>query len=314
MKIYSRLAAIPVCILLLQLLATAQKQPANQPMAEQQQTLREQSEIDRRRESDINRRESDLRRVGSLNTRQVPATNVLSAEQQARNAERVRETIGNWIRTKQMVQPPKAYYERFAELLKNRNIQLARLFVERNCGEGKVVEVKEIERCEGVPPIEGGGSLYSFRVRENFTLGRNWWDIHFVKNRFVVGNEAVQTIIADIGKVHLLDVNSKAESFVFLRSYKPAQKLSEIKQRQPELEKGIEANGYTYSNSVAVNFDSTYVLRTIAYYVDEESQWSNVGRGLDLLIAFKVVGREKDGSLVILWKELGNELPRRRLK
>lgn len=227
---------------------------------------------------------------------------------------RRREEMENWNETKQMLRPPNSYYERFGDLLIDDDIRLARIFVDKNCDAGKTVTVEELERCDGVPPVKGGGSFYSFRLNTNYVYGNNWWDIHLADNQFKVGNDTVQTIIADIGKISLLDVNLKTKAFEFLKKYKPVQTLAEIRENNKALKKGIESNNFTYSNSVAVNFDSTYVLRTVAYRLSNEPQWGGTGTGLDSFLAFKIVGREADGSLVILWKHLKTELPRRELK
>ena len=302
---------VPVLILIANICSavTASSQEPNKNLENSKPNPR--ISYESQQEEAMRQRERALRSVGaSINRREEIPPVKISPEEAARR----REEMENWNKTKQMLRPPNAYYERFAELLKNENIHLARIFVEKNCGEGKSVSVEELERCDGVPPVKGGGSFYSFRLRENYVFGRDWWDIHYTGNRLAVGNDSVQTIIADIGAIHLSDVNLKNKAFEFLKNYKPVQSLAEIKEKYKILEKGVVFNDYTYSNSAAVNFDSTYILRSIAYRLNEEPLRTNLGRGIDLFVAFKIVGRERDGSLVILWKQLKTELPRRELK
>jgi hypothetical protein len=229
-------------------------------------------------------------------------------------AERRREEIENYSKILNMLRPPNSYYIKYADLLKDEKWNLARLFVDKNCGEGKIVAVKELERCANVAPVKGGGSLYSFRLRKNAYFTPDWWDIHFTGDKFTVGNETVQTIISDVGAVDLKDVHLKSKAFEFLKDYEPKLTLAELKEQNKILEKGITFGGFTYSNSVAVNPDSTYVLRSTAYRLKIQTLLMNVGKGIDTFVAFRIVGREQDGSLVILWKELKTELPRRELK
>ena len=67
---------------------------------------------------------------------------------------------------------------------------------------------------------------------------------------------------------------------------------------------GIRKNGfaYTYESGVRVNY--TYVIRSIEY---------GMLNGSDVLVAFRVVRKEIDGSVVILWKIL-KRFPNRELQ
>jgi len=224
------------------------------------------------------------------------------------------ENRKNYEITLKRLQPPAIYFEKYESFLKNSKTGLARLFVDKNCDAGKTVSVQQLERCGDVIPVKGGGSYYSFRFGRNNYYARDWWDIHFIDDKFAAGNDSVQTVITEIGAVGLQDINIKSKAFAFLKNYKPKQTLAEIKEENKILQKGIEFNNFTYSNSVAVKLNSTYVLRSVAYLLAKETKFNNAGRGIDSFVAFQVVGREKDGSLVILWRELKTELPRRELK
>ena len=202
---------------------------------------------------------------------------------------------------------PAEYRARYAAFLKQDKTGIARMFPEKDCGKGLVVDVKELERCKETPQIKGAGSFYSVKLDAlpNYLplamildyVGMS--DIHFVGDKFVVGNYLTEDIISDIGDVNLDEVNLKSEAFKFLKDYKPAEKMSELAARTAALEKGISSSGFFYSNSALVKLNSVYVLRSIAYRGQYRSFWNT-----DDFIVFKVVGREPDGSVVFVWKRL----------
>lgn len=223
----------------------------------------------------------------------------------------IRAKIKEGERFKTLLSPPASYYRTFAKQLED-GMHLSRIFVDKNCDDGKTVAVEEIDRCADVIPVKGGGSFYSFRFQtNNYSRRDEWWDIHFVDNKFRVGNDVVQGIIADLGEIELEEVKSGLETVKRFGSYEPKRTLAEIKEQNNLLEKGFSANGFTYSNTVAAQLNHTYVVRSVAYRLKEQPGWYLMQKtGIDLTVAFKIVGMEKDGSLIFLWRELKTETPR----
>jgi hypothetical protein len=207
----------------------------------------------------------------------------------------------------QKLAAPVEYRARYAAFLRQDKTGITRMFPDKDCGKGLVVDVKELERCKETPQIKGAGSLYSIKLAKlpdylplQMILGYvGMSDIHFVGDKFVVGSYLTEDIISDIGDVNLDEVNLKSEGFKFLKDYKTAEKMSELSARAAALEKGIDSNGFFYSNSATVKLDSVYVLRSIAYRGQYRTFWNT-----DDFIVFKVVGREQDGSVVFIWKRL----------
>lgn len=207
-----------------------------------------------------------------------------------------------------LLSPPAEYGIRYEEFLKGKNTGIARLFPDRGCDKGLVVTVAALERCGGTAPIKGAGSRFSFRLNKlpdyvslafiQYLIGQS--DIHFIDGQFVVGTESIQAIIGDVGEAELADVTLKSDSVKFLRSFKPANTVAKVAVQNQNLGKGVSENGYVYSTSASIALDRTYVLRSIAFRTREYASFWNT----DVLTAFKVVGQEKDGSVVILWKEM----------
>lgn len=223
----------------------------------------------------------------------------------AENEERTRRLA----EINQKLAAPVEYQNRFAEFLKTKNTGLARLFPDKNCGEGLIVDVKELERCSNTAEIKGAGSIYSIRLNElpNYLplelilsyVGNS--DIHFVGDKFIVGNEQIQDIIGNIGEGELSEITVKSDAFKFLTDFKPGKTITQVRLQNEILKKGVGNNNYTYSTSASVKLNNTYVLRSIAYnrFADRSNFWAT-----DQLVAFKIVGQETDGSVVILWKKL----------
>lgn len=204
---------------------------------------------------------------------------------------------------------PPEYGIKYAEFLKGKNTGLARLFPDRGCDKGVVVSIKDLERCKETASIWGAGSLYSFRLNKlpsNLSLASIHYfirlsDIHFVDGKFVVGTKSIQDIIADVGEVELTDVTLKSDSVNFLKSFKPGRTAAKVALQNQNLVNGVYESGFLYSTSAPINLNRTYVLRSIAY---NPTDWLEFFWYTDVITAFKVVGQESDGSIVILWKEL----------
>lgn len=212
---------------------------------------------------------------------------------------------------KKMLAAPPEYQEKYAGLLKNEKMRLIRLYPDKNCDllYAREVSVDDIERCKDAVPYAGGGSKYSFEKKSN----AEWGDIHFIDNKLVTGGFST-SIIGKLGDGDLQDVNLTSGAVKFLTELKPTATRTEFKEQNKTFEKGIIFNGFYYSLSVSPELNSVYVLRSITYTSGIEStmrkgtvfyKTSNKLRTTDdITVAFKIVGQEKDGSVILLWKEL----------
>lgn len=208
--------------------------------------------------------------------------------------------------------PPIGYIKKYYSYVTSDILGMARLFPDKNCGVGGVVTLAELERCADVPQKNRGGSLYSFRSPMLRSLRKNAWILRLADGKFQVGNEIVQGVIADIGDADMEKVDLEHKAFEFLSSYDPKQKITSIREQNTVLAAGIAARGYTFTNAALVKVGSTYALRSVLYRYREEGA-PMPQRGFDQYIVFKAVGREPDGSVIIIWKELKRDFPRRRL-
>lgn len=222
------------------------------------------------------------------------------------------------------LQAPAIYYEKYKDFLKSDTNRLVRIYADLNCDKGKTVSVSELERCSEAIPVLGGGSQYSFRTGNHTNrYSEGWWDLHFTGRKLELGSEFVQAVATEIGDIDLAKLRLNSAAFSFLKNYKPAKTTNDLKEQKKLLAEGVRYDGFTYSNLIPAKINSTYILRSIAYYLDNEQVYRirrrsdlpySTGKGVDITVAFRIVGTEPDGSLILLWRELKLDLPRRKLK
>lgn len=166
---------------------------------------------------------------------------------------------------------------RFAEFLKQSETGIFRLLPR--------------EKYDGKLSIRGGGAYYSFtRLTHEYGYGS---DIELSHGNFSVGFAGL-----DFGFLVILDdipldsVTLEHPGLKFLLSFVPASVEPEIRKQQHRSSYGVHANGFTYKRSAAALVNTTYALRSIDY------------SGADILVAFRAVRRDADGSMILIWKKL----------
>lgn len=206
------------------------------------------------------------------------------------------------------IKPPQRYLVQYAEFLKDKGTGLARLRPYSKCDEGITVNVTELERCADSLKIRGDGSFYSFRNRTNLNESKNFSDIQFADEKFVVGSLTQFGLIRELGTDMSFDsLNIKSDEIDFLLRYKPKYDFREVKLEKERLEKGLIDK---FSSSANLKLNSTYILRSIAYklpfinFLDDRT---------DIIVAFKVIAQEDDGSVILLWKQIKSK-PAKKLK
>lgn len=210
------------------------------------------------------------------------------------------------------------YRKKYQSFLNLSDTGIIRIFPNKNCGgTSKIVTVAELERCSDVPPENDGGSIWSFRCRKDH-LGdcrrKQNVDLKFKDGMFFTGNGVVQGIMADLGDIDPAEIRSTDGAVKFIDAYNPKQSLPKIAAQDLILASGIKGYGnYVYTNSAAAKLNSTYILRAVLYRYHEPGQLSVPLRGVDVRVVFKVVAREPDGSIIIIWKELDRQYPRRKI-
>jgi hypothetical protein len=99
-------------------------------------------------------------------------------------------------------------------------------------------------------------------------------------------------LLTVLGNVPLEKVTLEHKGVKFLDAYNPPSTAAELSAEERRSRYGIDKNGYGYSRAALITVNFTYALRSINY-----------GQS-DVLVSFRVVRKEIDGSVVILWKML----------
>lgn len=209
-------------------------------------------------------------------------------------------------------QIPAQYLAKYKEVLRTQKFVSARIFPDADCYRSSAVSVEELERCKDRPQIIGGGSLYSFRFKNiplfhtSFTEVNGLFkyaDIRLLGDELIVGTNGIQNTIVEVGNIELEKINKKSEAVKFLDKQEIATNRAEFNRQKELITKGIENKGLTYTNKVKVKMDTSYILRSIAYIDGNNQVWWNP----DQTVAFRIVGIEPDGSIIILWKVLNEK-------
>ena len=163
-------------------------------------------------------------------------------------------------------------------------------------------------------PILGGGAYYSF-AKNTHKFGP-WSDIRLENNRLSASatSKAIG-IITTLGNVPLESVTSGTPGLSFLVNLVPPKTYSGLADMHRRVSQGLESSGFVYGLASEAIPNTTYALRSILYKKDGYLVYPNepytrlgvskIGYdGSDIIVALRVLRRNEDGSLEILWKSL----------
>jgi hypothetical protein len=274
------LSALVIC-LCLSTLTFAQKLPSSPMTPSQVDEFRRQESmrVDQSFEKiDQMTKESDKRR------RSVEKTDkfVLSPEQKARISPLPEDTA------------------KYKSILANSNTGLVKIFPDLGCASQYVVNVGD--DCQSQILF---GSSYSFRHANR--IDKENADINLYNNQLIGAGTLSHIILADLGDVPVEDLSLASKGISFLVNYKPAKQSDEATVKSKELKNGIDDEGFNYSNKISVRENTTYAARAIAYRIPVKHFYDfyfNSNKRKDVIVVFRVVRKESDGALTLLWREL----------
>ena len=139
--------------------------------------------------------------------------------------------------------------------------------------------------------INGGGAYYSF-VHKTQEYGQGS-DIELAQDEFSVGFAGADYgLLLNLGDVSLDQIAKDHVAARALLDYTPPIKEAEVRAEYRKLWKGIELSGFNFTSRVQAKVSNAYLLRSIS---PERS---------DILVAFRVVRKDTDGSVILLYKVL----------
>jgi hypothetical protein len=173
----------------------------------------------------------------------------------------------------------------FSTFLRDRHTGLIRLIPR---------EARYNEAPKRLSIILSGGCYYSFAHR---THGYGYGsDIEFAEDSLRTGLAGADYgMMTNLGAVTLEEIEVTDPRIAFIASYKPVRKDNDARVEQSRFKAGVRADNLIYKNSLPLSLNSTYLLRSISYRFSDSS---------DVLVAFRVMRKDDDGSIIIVWKLL----------
>jgi hypothetical protein len=200
--------------------------------------------------------------------------------------------------------------ENYAAFLRQPETGLIKLAVDLQCADSTKVVVVTPDCLKYTMP--GAGSSYSFRT-ENYRI-RRLADLIYTDNSFQVPGALIHGIMVKIGDVPLEKVTLQTAGLKYLVDFKPTTNYAEAQKIAGEIVKGIRSDGFLYGRGLNANDNITYALRCIAY----NGRLNRAVQGItynefefdkrdDVIVVFRIVSRDADGSVTILWKKLAEK-------
>lgn len=154
-----------------------------------------------------------------------------------------------------------------------------------------IVRLLPREKWDGKLSMRGGGAYYSFtRLVHEYGFGS---DISLEQNRLGVGFAGANFgFLVNLGNVPLEEVTTATDGVRYLAAFKTPSAEPDARVEQRRSSTGFEVEDWTYKSWLPVFTKQTYAVRSVDY------------NNSDVLVAFRVVRKDADGSVVLLWKML----------
>jgi hypothetical protein len=178
---------------------------------------------------------------------------------------------------KEFLAPAPEDQQAFASFLRQSDTGLARLLPREKYGNKLLTS--------------GGGAYYSFaRLTHEYGFGS---DISLEQNQFGVGFAGADFgFLTKLGDVSLDTITVEHPGVQFLAAFDTPSKEAEAREQYRRAYPGFEQGGFTYAHRIPAAVNVTYAVRSISY------------RNSDILVGFRVIRQDSDGSMVLLWKIL----------
>ena len=141
--------------------------------------------------------------------------------------------------------------------------------------------------------MNGGGSYYSFvRLTHEYGYGS---DINLENGWLSTGFAGADYgIMTSLGNTPIENVSIATPAVQFLAAHTPPAEEPQARIEYAKWNKGELIDGANYGRRLEMAVNTTYLLRSVDYLKS------------DILVAFRVVRIDTDGSAIILWKLLKN--------
>lgn len=194
---------------------------------------------------------------------------------------------------------------KYADFLKQPKTGIIRLISDLGC-ESNVYVIRVDEACSNTIP---GGSYYSFREKEYTTAYLA--DIRFKQGLLISDGVLSQNILVKLGDISLEDISLESEGIKYLTEFIPEKINTTATKQFMEIVKGVRVRNHEYRKVIPAFEHTSYAIRIVAYrgsiYRNFRGWFFDLLAGdkrVDMILAFRVVRKDSDGSITLLWKEL----------
>lgn len=202
--------------------------------------------------------------------------------------------------------------DKYASFLDQPRTGVFKLFPDIGCVSKNVVSVSG--DCEKYVPVSS-----SFTFRTKVYGDEAYHDIRFLDDRILSDSFFSQGILTVVGDEPIENVDLSHPAFKFLNEFEPDLDPKAAAARAREFRTGVESGSFRYTDSVEPRENATYAMRMIAYRLDNglkpyspdlsltEMMFLSLtfDKRLDVKVVFRVINKDENGGLTIVWKELG---------
>jgi hypothetical protein len=155
----------------------------------------------------------------------------------------------------------------------------------------EIYESEVYKKNQKTLTIRGGGAYYSFaRLTHEYGYGS---DLSLDSGYLSVGFAGADYgMMVDVGDVSLDEISNDYPRVLSLLNYSAAKDETQARVEQRQIYEGRILDGATYKGRMPVKIGTTFLLRSINYDFS------------DVLVAFRTVRKDSDGSMIIAWKLL----------
>jgi hypothetical protein len=200
---------------------------------------------------------------------------------------------------------------RYSQFLQSDKTGLFKLFPDYDC------VTKNVIRTDGdCKNFIMASSSFSFRTRGY--IHPYYHDLGFNHGEISSNAFFLQGVFVSLGNVPIENVTPGHEGLKFIYDLKASSEPDGARSMGSRIKSGVESGGFAYSSSVKPAENMTFALRSIAYDlanslppVSETTSSSelrfhtlSLDKRADVIVVFRIVRKDEDGSLTIVWKEL----------
>lgn len=194
---------------------------------------------------------------------------------------------------------------RYEKFLQQPKTGIIRLMPDIGCTENINI-IKADQVCLNFIPES---SYYSFREKEH-TI-ELLADLRLKNGYLITDGILSQGILVKLGEIELEKVFGENEGLKFLSSFSPDPQSPEAQKQYIQMMRGVEVGNYEYKKALPIIENMTYALRVVAYRGNVFRSFRGFrfdlldgDKRIDLTLAFRIIRKEKDGSVTLLWKEI----------